>query len=261
MLKQTLFVFAFIVGVFVIIFHKPIIEGMRERLHRDSRPPLGKIESAMGPARLKGPMDLEPREVSNGHLVRSQDVLETTAPTIISFMNGLKVELQTGTQIFFESIPNIYVTFRRGDFKLLEKSKTTEEVLFILNGQVINPEGRAGILPLRVQELKPSDSAQDAAKKDSNYLSDEYISAQIANLRSAFAKCYALALRQEPEAKGFVHLSFLIENDGKVSQTKILKTDITNTAMETCLLKVINRIKFRSFEGDPLLVNYPLQFE
>ena len=92
-------------------------------------------------------------------------------------------------------------------------------------------------------------------------LPDDYIESTVRNQKSLLSRCFAEHLKTNTKAQGRVDLSFLIEKSGAVQQVRVIGSTIPDEKFKACLVQVIERVQFRKFNSDPILVNYPLSFE
>ncbi len=79
--------------------------------------------------------------------------------------------------------------------------------------------------------------------------------------RSSFFKCYTQLLQKTPGTVGQISIHFTILNSGKVSQSEISSTTISDEDFKKCLLEAMKRVEFKSFAGEPISGVFPLRFE
>lgn len=114
----------------------------------------------------------------------------------------------------------------------------------------------------KLEDLKQRmQKERQALREQKEILPDDYIVNSISRQRSFFNRCYAQHLRLNPRASGQMMLSFTIESTGDVSKVNVVKSSIKDPRLQKCTASVIERVKFRPFKGDPMLVTYPIQFE
>jgi hypothetical protein len=46
-----------------------------------------------------------------------------------------------------------------------------------------------------------------------------------------------------------------------IQNIKVIKSTFKDQTMEKCVSNVLSRAKFKTFSGDPIIVNYPFAFE
>jgi outer membrane biosynthesis protein TonB len=92
-------------------------------------------------------------------------------------------------------------------------------------------------------------------------LSNEYLDATIAAESNSFQKCQATALRDGKAAKGTLIVGITIAPTGRVSQARIIDSNIKNLSLQKCVRSVFLRIPFQSFKGEPIAASYPIVFE
>ncbi|MGE3975353.1 MAG: AgmX/PglI C-terminal domain-containing protein [Bdellovibrionales bacterium] len=275
-MKQLIFASALIVGVGLILFQKQFSNYLSHSGNRDGRAPLAQVESFSGSLLLKLPKTLQTQEVNPGDQIHDQETLEVTSDSqaTIKFPSGLTVSLLSDTVVYLEMADNIFVTFKKGDYKILQSGQSGEKVYFIREGVVFDPLGRNISKPITIQteEVVESKTTQisplstEPVKSNTTLntpgpLTDEQITRTLANLRAHFSNCYAQLLKENPEAKGQFYFSTTIQGNGQTTQTRVIQTSLNNETLKNCLLQVIQRAQFDSFKGDPLVINFPIYLE
>lgn len=108
--------------------------------------------------------------------------------------------------------------------------------------------------------------SKEAAKTDlsNNSLSNDEITAALAGQSPRFQRCYLgwmnRSNRRKPE--GMVFVAFSILNSGKVASTRLVRSPFDDKTLHDCLLEVVSRTSFPSFEGETILVSeFPLSVE
>ena len=61
--------------------------------------------------------------------------------------------------------------------------------------------------------------------------------------------------------KGQMKVSFVIKGDGRVGNARVMSPEFANSATATCVLKVVNGLKFRATGKDTPINNYPFQIQ
>ena len=92
-------------------------------------------------------------------------------------------------------------------------------------------------------------------------LPDSYIASIIRNQRTFLNRCYAQYLRLNPDARGRIDCALTIEPDGTISTARVIGSTIPDSALQQCVVSTLQRARFKSFNGDPIIVNYPINFE
>jgi TonB family protein len=184
---------------------------------------------------------------------------------IVRFKNDMVVEVQSQSSVFFEQLDYVLVTIQKGGLKVLEKGTGQHEVIMLKDGLLQDPEGRnipaASLLKGDAAEEDEPGGTPPPPPQDSQTLSDAYISSIVQNQKGFMNRCYAQHLRNQPQSKGEIHLTFTILSGGDVSNVKVLKSTIDDKELQRCVLSALERAKFRGFEGSPIIVNYPVFFE
>ena len=83
----------------------------------------------------------------------------------------------------------------------------------------------------------------------------------VAAHRSEIEQCYASGLKANPSLAGRVVVRMSIDGKGKVTEAKIVESDLGAPDVELCLTKNITTWKFPPFgAGDPVRISYPFVF-
>jgi hypothetical protein len=276
-LKPFVFAVALIFGVSLILFQKQLSHFLSATGSRGAGSPLAQIESFSGVVLLRAPHSLTSVEATPGDKIFDQESLEVPAASqaTIKFLTGLTVSLSPDTVLHFELSDGIFVTFKKGDYKIVQSGQSSEKIYFIREGVVFDPMGRLVSKPITIQvketsegpqathDTEGSDSSQvvPLENKRSEPLTDDQITRTLANLRGHFSTCYAQTLKDQPDAKGQFYFSTTIQNNGQTSQTRIIQSSLQNETLKECLVKAIGRAQFDSFKGDPIVVNFPIFLE
>jgi len=83
-------------------------------------------------------------------------------------------------------------------------------------------------------------------------------------VRSNFGRlrlCYEDGLRNNPRLKGRVSVRFVIGRDGSVSAAASSGSDMADTRMVSCVVRVFSGLAFPPPEGGLVTVVYPINFE
>lgn len=98
-------------------------------------------------------------------------------------------------------------------------------------------------------------------REEKETLAETYIVNIIKRQKPFFNRCYAQHIRLNPEAQGRIDFSFTINPKGKVIDVRVLRASINDPRLQQCSMSVIERSQFKAFNGDPIVVNYPIYFE
>jgi hypothetical protein len=147
---------------------------------------------------------------------------------------------------------------------VLQGGSGIHEVIILMDGKLQDPEGRnlpaANLLKAESEETEEVQATPPPASNEKT-LSDGYISTVVQNQKGFMNRCYALHLKNQPQSKGEIDLTFTIQPGGDVVNVKILKNSLGDLELQKCLQSIFERTRFRAFEGDPVIVNYPIYFE
>jgi TonB family protein len=266
--KKFLIPILLLLGVFFVLFHQNLIQ-FAETIFApaDNRAQVGTIETFQGEVELHGPEGLNGKLPAKGSAVRHQDTLSTgrRGDVVVRMKNGMLIDVDPESSLFFEQLDYVLITFQKGSFRVLEPGTGLHDVLILKDGMLQDPEGRT--LPAATLSKSETEEPEEPAVTpapapgDEKTLSDSYISTVVQNQRGFLNHCYALHLRNQPQSKGEIDLTFTIQTGGDVTNLKILKSTLPDSDLQKCILSVIERTRFKRFEGDPIIVNYPIFFE
>lgn len=77
---------------------------------------------------------------------------------------------------------------------------------------------------------------------------------------NAIKYCYERRLQQNPELKGKVVAQWKITQDGSVAETSVAESSIGDSAVESCILRTLERQQFEAPDGGVCVINYPFVF-
>jgi TonB family protein len=78
--------------------------------------------------------------------------------------------------------------------------------------------------------------------------------------KGAIYSLYSRALRRDPTLQGKVVLELLIEPSGRVSECKIVESELNNARLERKLVARVKLLNFGARDVEPLRVTYPIDF-
>jgi hypothetical protein len=92
-------------------------------------------------------------------------------------------------------------------------------------------------------------------------LTNDEIETALTQRQSAFQRCWTQRLKDLPGLSGNVLMQFEITGRGKVQNVMVAESTIRDDLMVRCLGSVLERLTFRSFDGGPISLTFPLSFE
>lgn len=196
------------------------------------------------------------------------DSVETmeTGEAIVAFESAFRVRLFNNTLVTLERSDDpqeirVILIVKRGEVRV-ETVGRDQELFIAKNGERISASvyNNSQLARVPVQPPQPNEAFSNPIPSNQG-LSEEEINTVMSNHRSSFFKCYTQLLQKEPSAKGNVSLSFTIENNGKLSVAEVTASQMQNEEFKKCLLEVLRRIEFRSFQGPSISTLFPLKFE
>lgn len=87
------------------------------------------------------------------------------------------------------------------------------------------------------------------------------IADRIAKRKNHLFRCYSALVQKQKQAHGKLDVHFIVNNQGKVKDPTIVKTEIKDKKFQQCLIQIIQRTDFQSFEGQEVSTLLPLRFE
>ena len=79
--------------------------------------------------------------------------------------------------------------------------------------------------------------------------------------RDEIERCYASGLKANPHLGGRVVVRFSIDGKGKVTEAKVVESEMAAPAVEQCITNEIEKWVFPKFgRGDPVTITYPFSF-
>jgi hypothetical protein len=298
MAKRSALILLLLIGLIIILFHEPIVEMIESAITpADARPVIATMEEHEGAVKFKLPKTLVYKNVKDGLGLRDQDTLVTSSDgtAVISFKSGFKLSVQPNSVIVIEQ-PQvgadgaIRVTFLRGDFRvlnagaagslILQKDNIVQDaagrappkapVVVSMKPQALPPPPKPEIPPpapvIKTEVIEDIKKTVEKPKpqqprKPRDTLPDEYIAQIVKQQTPFFNRCYAEHLRLNPNARGRINLAFTIVPNGSVSSVRLLGSTLKDPRLEQCTMSVIERVRFKKYDGDPIVINYPINFE
>lgn len=297
MKKNVFLVLLLLLGFSVILFHNNIVEFIDSALSpKDTRKTIATIQSLDGKVRYKTAKSLRYQNAHKEQELKNQDTVTTDANSRakIAFVSGFEIQVEPNSLIVIENPKKddqgrIQITFLKGDFKVL-KTGSPNQVIVSKDKKFQDLAGRTPQNPIQIdltpqaivseklEEIKTpkienekleekkkvlvvKEKKPEPPKKPRETLSDEYISQIVNSQKPFFNRCYAQHLRLNPDSRGQIHLAFTINTLGKVSTVSLIQSTLSDPQLERCTMSVIERCRFKAFDGDPIVVNYPINFE
>jgi hypothetical protein len=253
------------------------------KIGSDPRPSIAEITSLNRGVKYRLPESLTYRRARKSMPLHAKDTVLTEADSsaIITFKSGLKVELEPNSLIIIEEYGSgpgaMELTFLRGRVKILDQGKGIK-----LSGAELNKD-QALKQPVKIDfsVLEKAPTPPPVAlntmnleekkerlkellrkkKAEKETLPDSYIASVIRNQKTFLNRCYAQHLRLNPDARGRIDTSLTIESDGSISSARVIGSTIPDPILQQCVVTTLQRARFKSFNGDPIIVAYPINFE
>jgi len=109
-------------------------------------------------------------------------------------------------------------------------------------------------------ESTKTDASKTGRSTSGSIRADEEITIVFDQNKSKLYSLYSRARRANPGLKGKIVLQITIEPTGKVSQVKILSSELNDTNLESSLISRIKLFDFGARSVQPVTVTYPIEF-
>ncbi len=232
---------------------------------------------------------------------RDRITVNANAKMAFQLTNGYELELTENTEALFESWGDsknqkvVYLTLLSGDYVLLNSGQRGS--LFVIkNKNIFAPEYRpkaatAPVIQTKKEADPDSKKVLQADKKEAEKKTDlpdkpdkepknlnragmgmpqkrqqesldtQYIERILASRDQLFRRCRLTSLRDKKNNNGNLLYTFVIQTTGEVRGVRLLQSDIQNISLQNCVASVIERTKFKSFQGEDISLSYPIRFE
>ncbi len=258
---------------------------------KDTREIVALVTRTDGNPKLKLPKRLVYKSIRESQQLRYYDTIQTDEKShiTIAFTNGLVLDLEPNSLLVLEKSQDgesggVVISFLQGNFKVIQEGKSGK-VFLAKDSQVLDTAGRLppkeSIIiapeldqlepeievatptptPPPVQIARPRPTPKPTPVRAKESLPDDYIASIVKKQKPFLNRCYAQHLRLNPNASGKMSISFTVEPTGGVTSVRILRSSIADPRLQKCTLTVLERMQFKTFDGDPIVVNYPINFE
>lgn len=245
----------------------------------------GTVERQTAASPLMRPLPAAETELRHYDRISTRENSEV----VVHLENGYQILIEPQSEVFFELWKtqdpqqlSIYMSVLSGNYSLI-KSGRPGSVFVLQNKKIFAPELRpthsrqmltidtSRVEPIPAPEKKVEakapapapvkEKAETSNIDPSGSLATNYIESVLASRDELFRRCRLTSLRDEKVNTGNLLYNFVIDPTGQVSTVRLLQSDISNQALETCVASVIERTRFRSFAGEPINLSYPIRFE
>lgn len=279
-----------VISLLLIFFARPISHWIVSNFTRTNlveSTPLASVVQSHGPVfvRKNGDTRFVPVEKNMNFGPRDEVKTERNGRLHIKTPSDYELEFSNESQVIFDLWSDAkkigYFSLIRGNFRLIRTGQSGQ--LFILkDGQAFQPEKIPDTLIASktlvanspnnlvnssiAQQNKPEVLPAGAPMPDkivdesTRSLSSAYIESVFASRGPMFRRCQLSSIRDGDTAVGDILFSMLVKADGSIEKVTVIKSDFKNKGLETCVLDVVERTRFKSFAGEPLQLSYPLRF-
>lgn len=230
--------------------------------------PLARLEQGMGQVYVLRKNMTVKEKLARKSFLYSLDSVETSGDgdAMMEFDSAYRIRILENSLITLEKDKDkINIVIKRGDVQV--ENYGQEGTVFVSREGVrwTATDYEMVYKKQNQDQSLPDTAAPEAALPDSrpsvSGLSPEYIQDILKSQRNSFFKCYTQLLQKTPGITGQASLSFTIERSGKIIQAEVASTNIADASFKKCLIEALERIEFKSFNGDPISTVFPLKFE
>lgn len=119
------------------------------------------------------------------------------------------------------------------------------------------PEELTVDAPSRCIEAEGSTSVLEVASS-SGHLPPEKVRDVMRGQQASVSNCFEAGIERHPDFQGKVTLLFAIEQDGRVSNTSVVQSDLADCQVVQCLRAHFAGLSFPPPEGGAVMVQYPI---
>ncbi len=116
------------------------------------------------------------------------------------------------------------------------------------------PRESSGPGPSRPRLNEP-DASSSSAKSDGP---SPFVIDTIIRNNAAIVRCLRVEEAKGVDLSGKIYLKFTIAPEGGVSKARVTTSRFAGTALDTCISRELNALKFPPFDGTPKKITYPL---
>lgn len=115
--------------------------------------------------------------------------------------------------------------------------------------------------PATTQSVNKNTMPDKLKNGDEETLSSAYIEGVLAQQAPAFRRCQLNSIRDNRVSVGNLLVSLTIASSGEVNQARLLQDDLQNEPLTQCVLSAVQRVRFKTFDGMPISLTYPIVFK
>lgn len=269
MLRITLFLMAFLTGLFL-IFYSP--DSKNEARSGESLAETQSVTATVS-VKLHGEYQFSP--------LHSGDKIPTLA-TVVSDNQGrarIKVkgqgliELEPSTQAIFDESKDkktVEIVVLNGHINVLQNGTLNSLKIFQREKRIQAESKSTNEPPGTLNQSQPlttlpkdivaTEAVIPESIKPDQTLSSDYIRAVLEDQRRFVQSCYLkyFNARRGDVRIGRMLLNFIIEPSGKTKNVMVVKSDIDDQPFHDCIKSIFARTKFRSFQSAAIDMEYPI---
>ncbi len=192
--------------------------------------------------------------------INAKDLVQTDSESevVIEFYNSSQFRITEKSEVLIDELEEgkPLVVIRSGDI-YIEKFGKSHSFWIRKEGQLYSAVDYA------ISDKNNSLHLKEEIPTNLNkgQLSQIEIESVLNRKKNDFFKCFGQLIQKNALAGGQVLISFTIEKNGLTSKIEISKSDIQDNTFKSCLVEVVARAKFRSFDGASVATVFPLRFD
>ncbi len=105
---------------------------------------------------------------------------------------------------------------------------------------------------------QPKRAKKDSGSKSSGGAPNPFIIKTIIGSNKSIKRCITSQKTRDPDLSGKIYVKFKIAPSGQVSRARVTTSRYAGTALDTCISREVNALRFPPFEGKTQNITYPL---
>lgn len=238
---------------------KPIIKPEPEKPKPKPKPLIKKIpEKTESKPLTKSQEKAREKAADSGLLALSNDLVDLMDTSAVSAMVSGKVKNATVATQEASSVNKqlLMADAAKGSGGVQSGQYTTISSKTNLTAREVTKVKQS----LLASESKKSDQSRTRSSNNGNIRAEEEITIVFDQNKSKLYSIYNRARRSNPGLKGKIVLEITIEPSGKVSEIKVISSELNDKNLESSLLSRIRLFNFGERKAEAVTVTYPIEF-
>ncbi|MBM4370676.1 MAG: AgmX/PglI C-terminal domain-containing protein [Deltaproteobacteria bacterium] len=120
--------------------------------------------------------------------------------------------------------------------------------------------GRMAMAGLKDRERRRTSRMDLGSGGVSGFCKKQEVMSTVTRRAAAIRSCYEVALQLQPDLQGKLTVKWTIDLEGKVQGVQVVGNTIKNQKVESCVMKVIGRMRFKKPSGGICIIKWPFVF-